>query len=119
MNRLELPRRLREVKTIEKIVGANVGRVERPQGEDFFGEFEDTAEFMLRVRYVVALGVRRDDDQRNAEAELVRVILLGNDVVEPSAPIVPGNEDRRVFPIRALADRIDHRSDPGWSRAVG
>src|SRR5271156_1004312 len=80
---------------------------------------------MIYVRNVLRLGVRRPPKEGHAKAvDISRspahtvVNNRGCDVVVPSSPIVPRDENRGVGPILTVADGIDNRCYPGGSRAV-
>ena len=66
-------------KAAYEVVGAHVGRAAaRPwDAERLLREGQQTAELVLYVRNVTVLRVRRDDDQRHAEAELYRFSIGG------------------------------------------
>src|SRR5579871_6371982 len=112
LDRLEGTRRAPEVEAIVQVVRTRVGRAERAEAERLFDELQDAAELVALVRDVRGLGIGRDDDQRNAKAELVRVILRRLYVLVPPAPVVPNDEDRGAVPIRAIPDRVDDPGDP-------
>lgn len=67
--------------------------------------------------------VRGNDDQRNAEPvgvgirAVVRWVERGL-IVKPAAPVIPDYDDRRVVPVRRVADRVDDRRDPRRAGAV-
>src|SRR5205807_1400282 len=52
-------------------------------------------------------GVRADHQRGNAEAVSVAVDVRRANVVVASAPVVPGQEDRRARPVGAGHDRVD------------
>ena len=117
--------RLREDEAIGKVVSRGVGVTERRQIEGGLDELQDAAEIVSGVRYVRELRIGRYDNQRHAEAVDVSrspahavIDDFGRDVIVPAAPIVPGDDDRGVGPIGAVADRVDDRRHPGWTAAV-
>ena len=80
--------------------------------EEVLGEAQDARRLVLHVRDVALLGVRRDDEQRHAEAQAVVVFVRRRDVVVEAAPVVPLHEDRGRIPELALADGVDESGDP-------
>src|SRR5262249_16940903 len=55
-------------------------------------ERQHAAELSARMIDVAALGVRRDDDQRNAESQTEFVDLVRRDMIIEAAEVVPGDE---------------------------
>src|SRR5207237_800642 len=70
------------------------------------------------TRDVLRPCVRRDHDQRHAESVFVRIDDLRRNMIVPAAPIVPGDKNRGIRPVRTVADGIDDRCHPGRPRAV-
>src|ERR1700678_2938770 len=66
--RFEGRRFLREIEDIANRVSAYVGRPERRRSKVLLDELQEAAELVLRLRDVVFLRIRRDNDQRNAIA---------------------------------------------------
>src|SRR5580698_2163374 len=113
-NMFEDARVLREVEGIHEIVCAPIRRAERAlwYSKGFLGKGQDAAELVLCPRNVSSLGVRRDDQQRYAETELVIVVDRRFHVIVPPTPVVPRDENRGALPILTLTDRVDDRRDP-------
>ena len=87
--------------------GTAVRKAERAlaQIEVALDEPQDGTEVVIQVVDVARRGIGRDKNQRNAEAHLVGALRRNEDrrrdVVVPSAPIVPGHDDRCRIPIAA------------------
>src|SRR5215469_17976721 len=96
--------RLREIEAIAQVVGSAVGIVETRHAEVLFGEMKNAAELVLDVRHVAVPRIGRDDEQRHAEAQTHLVELWRGNVIVPTAPIIPGDEDGRAAPKRARTD---------------
>lgn len=94
LHELELAGSLGEVETIGEVVGERVSIAEGTQIELRLDELQQAAVIVGDMGDVGALGVGRNDDQRNAKAVLARIENGGRDVVVPGAPIVPGLLDR-------------------------
>ena len=118
-DRDELSRRVREIEAIGGRRGrASIGRGELPEPEDIFREAQHARGFVLYVRNVAVLGVGRDYEQRNAEAEAVVVFERRRDFVIESTPIVPLNEDGRGVPKLAFADGVHQRRHPSGAASA-
>src|SRR5258707_12073654 len=108
---LKLQRSLIEVETIGEVIGRRVRVAERRQTEGVLSELQYAAEIMLRVRNVLRLDVGRDHDQRHPETiyiaaspgRAIHLHLGRRNVVVPASPVVPGDENRGVVPIEAVA----------------
>ena len=91
------------------------GSAEQRQIERLLYEPLNAGELVLRVRNVVRLGVRRNDDARHAKTQAFEVELRRRRVVVPPAPLVPRDDDGRVVPVLTLANRVDDGGHPRWS----
>src|SRR5438045_2775312 len=93
---------------------------QRLQPEHVFDKVQDAPEVMVDVGNICGLGIRRDDDQRHAEPIHISrspTFAIVDDLwrrymIVPATPIVPSDNYGRVGPERALADRVDNRSNP-------
>src|ERR1700691_5679227 len=81
---------------------------------------------MLLMRDVLRFGVGRNDNQRHAEPINVAATplcaihqhLRRRNMIDPASPVIPGNENRCILPVRTVADRVHNRRYPRWPRAV-
>ena len=107
-DRHELPGRLAELEdVVHKIRRANVGRSQARQRPIILDESYDAAELVLRVGDVAAFRIRRDDDEGNAKTEPAETARSGRrDVIVPSAPVIPNDQDCRAVPGGTLPDGI-------------
>src|ERR1700729_1628800 len=116
----ELARRLAVVeraRVVRGIAGAGVARRQLRQAEVVFDVAQNARGLVLDVRNGAFSRVRGDDQQRHGETEPVVIFVDGLHGVEPSAPIVPHDEDRGGLPKLARADRVDDARDPGRAAA--
>src|ERR1700674_5489735 len=109
---------LMKVETIREVVGHSIRISERRQMVNPFDELQNTAEIMGNVGDIALLRERRHDDQRHAKPVFIRVDDCRGNVVIPSSPIVPRDEDGSVVPILTAADGIDNRRNPGRSQTL-
>ena len=115
----ERARRLSVIERILQVVGGRIGRAEVFGAERFFGEMQNAAELVLHVRNVTRLhDVGRDEQQRNAEAQLVVVAPVWHDVVEEAAPVVPSDDDGGRIPVRTLPNGVHDGCHPRGAAGV-
>src|SRR5581483_10016722 len=113
-NRLELPWFLMVIESIARgILGSPVAAMKLRQAEVVLDKTQHARGLVSNVRYVSGFGVRRDYEQRHAEAEPVVINEGWFDRIEPSAPVVPKDENGGGIPERTLSDGIDDARDPG------
>src|SRR5215472_4896274 len=136
-----LPRRrqraLREIEAIRHRARTTVALVQGGQVEDLLAEAHETDMRVELVRDVAGFRIGAQHQARNARtvAERVtvefrvrvrRALRMGAvpsfdngriDMIEPAAPIVPGDEDRRLVPEPTGNDRVDLFDRP--THAVG
>ena len=107
-NHLELPRREIEVEAILRgRGGARIAGREPSKAELILDEPEDASVLVVDVRHVSLLGIRRNDDHGEAEAQPVVIHVCGRLGIVPAAVVIPKDEDRGVIPVFGLADCID------------
>src|SRR5579872_436313 len=111
-------RGLVEVEAIRKIVRERIGISQRRQTECLFDHLENTSEIVHHMRNVGWLGVRRDDNQGYTEAVFIGVQDRRGNVIVPTSPVIPGDEDGGILPIRTTADSIYDGRYPRRTRAV-
>lgn len=101
---------------------------QRLQPEHMFDKVQDAPEVMVEVGNVCRPGIRRDDDQRHAEAIHISrspTFAIINDLwrrymIVPVTPIVPSDNYRRVGPERAVANGVNNGGNPrGTTSCIG
>jgi hypothetical protein len=90
-------RRVHEVEAVGERVHRRVGRSERTEVEGFLDEPQDAAVVVLRVRDMVRLGVRRDEDHRDSHTQAGVVNLRGRGTGSYHAPVSAGSSDAPIL----------------------
>src|SRR6516164_2051866 len=99
-------------KVVEIVRCARIGETQTAETEDTLDRFHDAAKVVVAVAYVADFRtVGRHHQQRYAKAELIVLLVhipleYWRYVIVPAAPVVPGNEDRGVFPVAGAAIAI-------------
>src|SRR5262249_41636224 len=107
-----------EIVRIGTVLGGGILRRKGRQAEDSFDELGDRS--LMRHAFVNArgFGVRRNNDERQAEAEAVglggaaAVLRRGRNMIVPTTESVIGHEDRGLLPERALHDVVEVSNRP-------
>jgi hypothetical protein len=99
---------LAEVETVRHAIGRCVSRIQSRQAEDGLAEFDETDVGVQSLRDIPSFGIGTQDQTADptAIAELCTVSPFFHfqriNVIIPAAPVIPGDEDRRLRPQAAL-----------------
>src|ERR1700722_6403814 len=111
-------RSLSQVETIREIVAAGIRISQRRQIVNFLNKFQDAAEIVGHVRDVSLFRVRGYDNEGNAKTIFVGIVDGRSDMIVPTAPVVPSNDDGGIRPIGAGANGVDDRCYPRRAGAL-
>ena len=82
-----------EIQAVGKVVGDGVAGAQARKRKDLFRQLQETSELMLVMRNVAMLRPRRDNDQGHPETQPHVIHLRRDDMIVPSTPIVPTNQN--------------------------
>src|SRR4051812_6237168 len=103
---------LPEIEVVAEVVRARVPLRELRERPVVLDEPQDRGEVAQMIVDEALPGIRRDQQERNAEPEAEPVHLRRRNVIVEPAVVVPRDEDGGALPHRGVHDRVDHLRRP-------